>query len=276
MTDRYAVIGHPVEHSRSPAIHSAFARQTGAAMTYDRLSAPADGFVATAEQFFTAGGHGLNVTLPFKSQACAFVDGLTDRARSAQAVNTIAVRPDGQRVGDNTDGIGLVRDLRDNQGISLASKRILVLGAGGAVQGVLGPLLDLAPKRVVIANRTTIKATTLAGGFTCTVEVQGIGLDRIHEFAPFDLVINGTAASLSGELPSLPANALAAGGTAYDMLYAAEPTPFMAWAESQGAGRVSDGFGMLVEQAAESFQIWRGMRPETEPVITALRPSAVG
>lgn len=271
MTDRYAVIGNPVSHSRSPEIHAAFAAQTGQAVDYDRLAAPEDGFREAAADFFAGGGLGLNVTLPFKGDACAFVDTLSERARTAQAVNTIALQPDG-RLGDNTDGIGLVRDLRDNHGLALTGQRILLLGAGGASQGVLAPLLELAPARVVVANRTTDKGVALARQFAGDVDVCGVGLDRIGDVAPFDLVINGTAASLSGNLPPLPDATLAAGGATYDMLYAAQPTPFMAWAQAHGAALVRDGFGMLVEQAAESFRLWRGIRPDTRPVIAALHP----
>lgn len=272
MTDQYAVIGHPVDHSRSPAIHTAFAKQTGEDIAYERLPAPIDGFAETAGAFFSNGGRGLNVTLPFKGQACAFVDTLTERARNAQAVNTIAVQDDGRILGDNTDGAGLVRDLCHNQGLSLETMRVLMLGAGGAVQGVLGPLLALAPRQLVIANRTAEKAAALARHFSDSGDIHGTGLDAIGDYAPFDLIINGTAASLADDLPPLPDNALASEGEAYDMLYADEPTPFMRWAQAHGARHVADGFGMLVEQAAESFSLWRGMHPATRPVITALRP----
>lgn len=272
MTDRYAVIGHPVEHSRSPAIHTAFAEQTGEAIEYGQLPAPETGFVDTVQQFLADGGRGLNVTLPFKGEACQFVDHLTERAQAAQAVNTIVVQNDGSTLGDNTDGIGLVRDLRDNHGLALGSLRILILGAGGAVQGVLQPLLDLAPPQVVIANRTADKAANLAQHFADQGHIKGIGLDAIGGHAPFDLIINGTAASLAGDLPPLPDNALATNGAAYDMLYAAEPTPFMAWANAHGAVYTRDGFGMLVEQAAESFTLWRSVRPQTGPVIATQRP----
>lgn len=272
MTDQYAVIGHPVDHSRSPAIHTAFAKQTGEDIAYERLPAPIDGFAETAGAFFSNGGRGLNVTLPFKGQACAFVDTLTERARNAQAVNTIAVQDDGRTLGDNTDGGGLVRDLCHNQGLSLETMHVLMLGAGGAVQGVLGPLLALAPRQLVIANRTAEKAAALARHFSDSGDIHGTGLDAIGDYAPFDLIINGTAASLADDLPPLPDNALASEGEAYDMLYADEPTPFMRWAQAHGAGHVADGFGMLVEQAAESFSLWRGMHPATRPVITALRP----
>lgn len=274
MTDQYAVIGQPVDHSRSPAIHAAFAKQTGETIAYERLPAPLDDFAETASAFLQNGGRGLNVTLPFKGQACAFVDNLTERARNAQAVNTIAVQADGRTLGDNTDGAGLVRDLCHNQGLSLEPMRVLMLGAGGAVQGVLGPLLALAPQQFVIANRTAEKAAALARPFGDSGDIHGIGLDAIGDYAPFDLIINGTAASLAGDLPPLPDHALAPQGVAYDMLYANEPTHFMRWAQAHGAGHSADGFGMLVEQAAESFSLWRGVQPETRPVITALRPGA--
>lgn len=273
MTDSYAVIGDPVEHSRSPTIHTAFAEQTGQAIEYGKLPAPETGFVDTVTRFFTDGGRGLNVTLPFKGEACAFVDRLTERAEAAQAVNTMAVQADGAILGDNTDGIGLVRDLRDNHGLALDQLRILILGAGGAVQGVLQPLLELAPPQIVIANRTADKAANLAQRFADQGTVSGVGLDSISDFATFDLIINGTAASLAGDVPPIPDHALTHDGAAYDMLYAAQPTPFMIWAQRHGAAYACDGFGMLVEQAAESFALWRGVRPETKPVITALHPS---
>lgn len=274
MSAHYAVIGHPVKHSRSPDIHAAFAQQTGADIVYARLPAPANGFTEVATAFFNDGGRGLNVTLPFKGQACALVDTLTNRARVAQAVNTIAVQADGRWLGDTTDGIGLVRDLRDNLGLELERMRVLILGAGGAVQGVLGPLLALAPKEVVVANRTAGKAEQLALHFAGAATLHGIGLGGIHAFSSFDLIINGTAASLAGEVPPLPDNVLAHGGAAYDMLYATQPTAFMTWAANHGAEQIWDGFGMLVEQAAESFSIWRGVHPETGPIIADFHPRA--
>jgi len=272
MTDRYAVIGNPVEHSRSPEIHAAFARQTDQDITYEKLFAERDAFGETAARFLSQGGRGMNVTLPFKGDAYRFVDELSTEARRAEAVNTVSLLPDGRRTGDNTDGPGLVRDLKVNHGLPLGELRILLIGAGGAVQGVLGPILAESPPRVCLANRTAEKAALLAHRFADLAGVRGIGFDEVVDFVPFDLVINGTSAGLSGETPPLPDDTLAPAGIAYDMLYADEPTPFLRWAAERNAERTIDGLGMLVEQAAESFRIWRGVRPDTAPVMTALRP----
>lgn len=269
VTDRYAVIGNPVAHSLSPRIHAQFAEQTGEAITYGKLQAPADGFVATASRFFDDGGQGMNITVPFKQEAFRFADILSVRAQLAEAVNTLVALPNGQREGENTDGAGLVRDLNHNHGLDLGAMRILVLGAGGAVRGVLAPLLSQSPNTLVVANRTASKAALLAEHFA----VHGIGLDQTSEFGPFDLIINGTSAGLSADNPALPDNLFAAGACAYDMLYANTPTPFLQWASEQGASQCRDGLGMLVEQAAESFFLWRGKRPDTAAVIRALRPA---
>lgn len=272
MTDRYAVIGHPVEHSRSPGIHAAFAEQTGQDLVYERLPAPADGFAETAARFFAEGGAGLNVTVPFKGEAAAFADRLTDRAAAAEAVNTLGRLPGGGREGDNTDGIGLVRDLTVNLGWPLRRRRILLLGAGGAAQGVLAPLLAAGPRRLVVANRTAGRAVALAGRYRDRGPIEGIGLAALADQPPFDLVINATAAGLGDDgVPELPGGLLAPGGAAYDMVYGRRPTAFERWARAHGAERTSDGLGMLVEQAAESFRVWRGVHPATGPVIRALR-----
>lgn len=272
MTDRYAVIGNPVEHSKSPQIHAAFARQTGQDIRYDRLLAPLDGFEATVRQFFREGGHGLNVTVPFKRQAWDLVDACEGGALAAEAVNTI--RSDGNRLtGYNTDGIGLVADLERNLGAAIAGRRVLLMGAGGASHGVLQPLLERRPERLVVANRTPDKAQALVRHFHAfTAPVSG-GVAAVPYAAlagqRFDLVINATSASLEGALPPLPDDLFAAGALAYDMMYGRE-TPFMAFSRAQGA-QVADGLGMLVEQAAEAFLLWRGMRPETRSVLHALR-----
>lgn len=267
MTDRYAVIGNPVAHSRSPAIHAAFAAQTGRDLTYETLFSPVDAFADTARGFFRAGGHGTNVTVPFKQQAFAFVDQLSDRARSAGAVNTITRLTDEHYAGDNTDGAGLVRDLQTNLGLQLGTLRILILGAGGAAQGVLHPLLEQQPPTLVIANRTVGKAQRLAQQCPASDCVHATGFAGVAAYAPFDLVINATSAGLSGDTPALPDNTLAPGATAYDMLYGDHDTPFVSWAKSHGASRSADGYGMLVEQAAVSFAIWQGVLPDTRPLL---------
>lgn len=271
MTDRYAVFGNPIAHSRSPTIHAAFAAQTGQDLHYDRQLVVPGGFAQAAAEFFAAGGRGLNVTVPFKEDAFRFTDRRTARAERARAVNTLAQERDGTVLGDNTDGAGLVRDLTANLGWSIANRRTLVLGAGGAARGVLAPLLAERPALLWIANRTAQKAVELARKFADLGPTAGSGFAELAGAAPFDLVINATSASLAGELPPLPDALLAPGATAYDMMYGAEPTLFVAWAQHRGAGAVADGLGMLVEQAAEAFFLWRGVRPDTAPVIAAVR-----
>jgi shikimate dehydrogenase len=266
MTDAYAVFGNPIAHSKSPLIHAAFARQTGQDIRYTALLAPLDGFRETVEAFRDGGGRGANVTVPFKEQAFALATRRSERAEMAGAVNTLSF--DGAGIlGDNTDGAGLVRDLANNLAIGLASKRILLMGAGGAARGVILPLLEQAPAALYIANRTADKAAALAKGFARHGEISGGGYDGLP--GPFDVVINATAASLAGELPPLPATVFAGGALAYDMMYGRD-TPFLAFARSREA-RTADGLGMLVEQAAEAFFLWRGVRPETRPVIDMLR-----
>ena len=269
--DRYAVFGNPVSHSRSPDIHATFARQTGEDLIYTRQYIELDNFVDSAQAFFADGGKGLNITLPFKTEAFDFADTLTERARRAGAVNTLTANADGTVLGDNTDGIGLVRDMLDNLNWKISGQRILVIGAGGAVRGILEPLLSLSPASLVIANRTLAKALQLAEGFADLGKVLGVGFGELEALSPFDLVINGTSASLSGELPPLPENLVIENACAYDMMYAAEPTVFMQWMKQRGVNRLADGLGMLVEQAAESFYLWRGVRPTTSTLITELR-----
>ena len=273
MTDRYAVVGNPIAHSKSPEIHAAFARQTGHDIDYSRLLAPLDGFHSTIESFRAKGGKGANVTLPFKLEAFDLADDVSQRARDAEAANFL--RFDNGRVrADNTDGVGLTRDIVHNLGFGIAGKRVLLMGAGGAAQGVLSPLLEYEPSMLTIANRTVEKALRLAETFrhkpvAASSVLCGLPFGELagHHF---DLVINATSASLQGELPPLPADAFAAGALAYDMMYGRIPTPFLAYAAAHGA-KTSDGLGMLVEQAAESFLLWRGVRPETAPVIALLR-----
>ena len=268
--DKYAVIGNPIEHSKSPEIHAAFAKQTGEAISYIRLLGNPDDFAGDVRRFLATGGRGLNVTVPFKEQAWRLADELSERAHTAGAVNTLILLENNLLRGDNTDGVGLVRDLRTNQGFELHNKRVLILGAGGAVRGVVRPLLEAQPKRLIIANRTATKAYALAQGLTSYGQVAGCGLDELAGMQ-FDLIINGTAAGLEGEVPPLPEDILTHGGWCYDMLYATQATPFQLWGRQHHAGRSLDGLGMLVEQAAESFRLWRGVLPETAPVIHMLR-----
>ena len=270
--DRYAVIGNPIAHSKSPQIHAAFARQTGQELSYEALLAPVDGFAQTVADFRAHGGRGLNVTVPFKLEAFALAERHTPRAQAAGAVNTLAFDADGI-LGDNTDGAGLVRDLTANLDFALAGRRILLLGAGGATRGVLLPLLDSRPARLTIANRTVAKAEALAALFAARAgdtALDACGFDALAG-RRFDLVINATAASLAGEIPPLPPGLYAEGALAYDMMYGRDPTRFMRAALADGAARAEDGLGMLVEQAAESFALWRGVRPDSGPVLAALR-----
>jgi shikimate dehydrogenase len=269
MTDRYAVFGNPIAHSKSPRIHSLFAAQTGQALEYAALLSEAEEFAQDVMMFLVAGGRGCNITVPFKQEAWELADELSDYAARAKAVNTLAFRADGTMYGANTDGIGIVRDLQQNHGIALQGKRILLLGAGGAVRGVLQPLLETQPASLFIANRTASKALELAEDFAEFGQVSGGGFADIG--GQFDLVINGTAASLQGDLPPLPAGCLAENGCTYDMMYSAKPTAFVQWGREQGAAQALDGLGMLVEQAAEAFFIWRGVRPDTAPVLAQLR-----
>ena len=287
MTDRavdhYVVIGNPIAHSKSPQIHAAFALQTGEAMAYERLLAPLDGFEATVRDFIATGGRGANVTVPFKLEAFALADTLSERATAAGAVNTLRFDHDGAQVrivGDNTDGVGLVRDIVANAGVAIKGARVLLLGAGGAARGVILPLLAESPSQLVIANRTLARADELVAQFaqaaqtTPSATVQ-LAASRFEELAgSFDILINATSASLSSELPPIPVSVLRAGGFAYDMMYGAQPTVFMQWASQAGAA-VRDGLGMLVEQAAESFFVWRGVRPDTMPVYRQLRAQLV-
>ena len=269
MSDRYAVIGNPIAHSKSPLIHAEFARQTGQDMGYGRILSNPDGFAADVRRFFDAGGRGMNVTVPFKEQAWEMADERSPRAESAGAVNTLILLPDGRLRGDNTDGAGLVRDLAENQGFDFRGKRVLLLGAGGASRGVLGPLLETGLATLVIANRTASKALELAAA-AADDRVSGCGLDHLAG-RRFDLIVNATSAGLAGGVPAIPPDCLAPGGWAYDMLYGDEPTAFQRWSGEHGAARSLDGLGMLVEQAAESFFLWRGVRPLTAPVIALLR-----
>ena len=272
--DRYAVIGNPVAHSKSPIIHAAFAKATGQELSYERLLAPRDGFAATVERFVAEGGKGLNVTIPFKLEAFALARERSARAESAGACNTLAWRGD-HWYGDNTDGAGLLRDLTDNLGETITARDVLVLGAGGAVHGILQPLLAQAPHRVVIANRTHARAVELATHFASQGPVVAIE-PRSLGGAHFKIVINATSIGLNSPVPRelWPDGLFAPAALAYDLVYANEMTPFVRWAIEQGAARTADGLGMLIEQAAESFLLWRGVRPDTSSAFPLLRPGS--
>ena len=272
MTDRYAVVGNPVAHSKSPQIHAAFARATGQDMSYEALLAPLDGFAAVVDGFVAGGGRGMNVTVPFKLEACRLATSLSPRAQAAGAANTLVFSAAGT-YGDNTDGIGLVADLQRNLGLVLAGRRILLLGAGGAARGVLLPLLQQQPASLTLANRTAAKAHALAAHFAAAAAGAALDAGGFADLAGrhFDLVINATAASLVDAVPLLPDGVYAPASLAYDMVYGKGLTPFLRAAQAQGAARLGDGLGMLVEQAAEAFCLWRGVRPQTAPVLAALR-----
>ncbi|MGM0768282.1 MAG: shikimate dehydrogenase [Pseudomonadota bacterium] len=272
--DLYAVVGNPISHSKSPRIHSLFAQQTGEPVEYTAIQAPLEDFAGTVSSFFRRGGQGLNVTVPFKEQAWALAERRTPEAEKAGAANTLYRDGDGLLTADNTDGRGLVTDLTRNHGVDLHGKRILVLGAGGAVRGVLGPLIASRPAAVTLANRTVARARALVDLFCGDAEAGGVtltacGFDAPE--APFDVIINGTSASLQGDLPPLSTNVIGADTVVYDMMYSLTTTTFNQWALEHGATRVFDGLGMLVEQAAESFRIWRGIRPQTAAVMEELR-----
>ncbi|WP_018150681.1 shikimate dehydrogenase [Leeia oryzae] len=274
MTDTYAVVGNPIAHSKSPLIHARFAADSGEDLVYERLLAPLDGFAATLRQFVADGGKGLNVTVPFKLEAFDYArtrGQLTERAQLAGAVNTLKFEQD-TVLGDNTDGAGLVRDITLNLSTPLQGKRVLLLGAGGAARGALGPLVDAGPAAITIANRTPAKASELAAMVSPEhTHVTASSFDALS--GPFDVIINASASSLqAAELP-LPAQIFRDCALAYDMMYAAEPTPFMQQAERNGARRTADGIGMLIEQAAEAFYVWRQVRPDTAPVFQLLRPA---
>ncbi|MDP1650810.1 MAG: shikimate dehydrogenase [Rubrivivax sp.] len=271
MSDRYAVLGNPVAHSRSPDIHAAFARQTGQDIEYGRLLCPLDGFEAAVREFAAGGGRGCNVTLPFKFEVPRLAARCSDRARLAGAANTLRFDAAGW-FADNTDGIGLVRDIEHGAGVPLAGRRVLLVGAGGAGAGVLGPLLAARPAEVVVANRTLDKAHALVSRHVSWAREHGVRLAASALERPgdaFDVVVNASASSLQGLSSPVPPEVLGAGALAVDLMYGAAAAPFLAWARAAGA-TARDGLGMLVEQAAESFHIWRGVRPLTAPVLLAL------
>ena len=267
--DFYAVVGNPIEHSKSPLIHAMFAKQTGQDLEYEKIEAPIDGFKVCVSGFFAREAQkGLNITVPFKEQAWALCQKRSERAELAGAVNTLYLNENKQICGDNTDGVGLVCDLK-NHNVMLKGKKILIVGAGGAVRGVLQPILKEAPESVVVCNRTLSKADELVSIFKHLGNISCSAFEELD--CAFDLVINGTSASLSGNLPPLPAHVIAAQTVVYDMMYAKYATVFNVWAKQHGAVKTIDGLGMLVEQAAEAFKIWRGVQPETSDVMVALR-----
>lgn len=277
MVDQYAVLGNPIGHSRSPFIHECFARQQDQLMNYRAIEVPLDQFTDMAEAFLTGSGKGLNITLPFKEKAWQLADQKTSRAEHAGAVNTLWRDNEGQICGDNTDGVGLVNDLLHNIQFNLQGARVLVLGAGGAVRGVLQPLLEAGCAEVMIVNRTPEKAQALASRFKQLLpnkaNIVAGGYAALNASQAYDLIINGTSASLEGKMIPIDTSVVSAHTLCYDMMYSARPTAFCQWAIDHGASRAVDGLGMLVEQAAEAFLCWRGVRPETAPVITLLRQS---
>lgn len=273
--DRYAVLGHPIKHSKSPRIHQIFAEQTGQNLSYSAQEVLPEHFQDAVTEFFAQGGKGLNCTVPLKELAWAFASQKTPRAQLSKAVNTLKLEQDGSILGDNTDGVGLVTDLTLNHGIALADKRMLILGAGGASRGIIGPLLEQKPQSLLIVNRTIDKALGLAEEFQTIAPVAGCGFAQLAG-QQFDLILNATSASLSSELPPLPPALLAEKGVCYDLAYSNEPTPFVRWGWDQHAIKSLDGLGMLVEQAAEAFFIWRSVRPETQAVIALLNSERTG
>jgi len=267
--DHYTVFGHPINHSKSPRIHTLFAEQTQQKLSYEAQDVPAESFENAINNFVKNGGKGLNCTVPLKELAWQRADSLSERAKFSKAVNTLIVQKDGSLLGDNTDGLGLVADLTINHQISLLNSRILILGAGGASRGIIGPLMEKSPAKIVIANRTLEKAITLSDEFSELGDILGCSYDDIKE-QQFDLILNATSASLTGDLPPLAETLLADNGVCYDLAYGNEPTTFVKWGLSHNAAKSLDGLGMLVEQAAEAFYLWRGVRPETANIIKLL------
>ncbi len=275
MTDRYGVIGHPIAHSKSPVIHRLFADATGQDLSYDAIDIPPEELTGRVRQLFAEGYRGLNVTVPHKTEVLKVTSRLTSRAELAGAVNTLILHADGAVEGDNTDGTGLVNDLRQNLRTRLAGTRMLILGAGGATRGIVPALFDTKPRDILVANRTAERAQALARDFRMLGKILGCQFQELGG-QRFDLVINATSAGLKGEVPPFPASILGPETLCYDLSYSMQDTPFVTWARENGAGRIAQGWGMLVEQAAESFYAWRGVRPDTRPVIARLpgSPSA--
>jgi len=271
--DRYGVMGYPVSHSRSPVIHRLFALQTGQNLQYELLQVTPDKLEVAVRQFQRTGGKGLNITVPHKGEVSKICDQLSERASTAGAVNTLSFR-DGEILGENTDGIGLLRDLAINLNVTLEGANILILGAGGATRGIVGPLLEMQPASLRIANRTVDKAQVLADHFSRSGPVSACPFNVVPVTEKYDLIVNATSAGVKGEAPPYPAAAISPGTLCYDLSYGLTPTPFSAWAREQGAERSVMGWGMLVEQAAESFKIWRDVRPETAPVLKQMKITA--
>ncbi len=271
--DRYGVMGYPVSHSRSPVIHRLFAIQTNQQMQYELLQVAPDKLEKSIRQFQRTGGKGLNITAPHKAAVAKLVDRMSERASSAGAVNTVTFR-DSEMIGDNTDGIGLLRDLEVNLGLDLADMNVLILGAGGATRGIVGPLLEMRPRSLRIANRTLGKAQALADHFGQFGPVSACRLSMVPVSEPYDLIINATSAGARGETPPYPEEAVDENTFCYDLSYGLSPTPFSEWARDHGAAKSVMGWGMLVEQAAESFHIWRGVRPDTAPVLKQMKITA--
>jgi len=271
--DRYGVMGYPISHSRSPVIHRLFALQTGQNMQYELLQVSPEKLETAVRQFQRTGGKGLNVTVPHKSEVAKLVDQMSERASTAGAVNTIAFR--GSEIyGDNTDGIGLLRDLSVNLGVHLEDANILILGAGGATRGIIGPLLEMQPAGLRIANRTLGKAQALADHFESQGPITACRFNVVPVGEPYDLIINATSAGLQGDTPPYPEAAISENTICYDLSYGLNPTPFSIWAREHGAAKSVMGWGMLVEQAAESFNLWRGIRPDTAPVLKQMHINA--
>ena len=267
--DQYAVFGHPINHSKSPQIHQLFAQQTEQNLVYKAQDVPAESFNQSIDTFFTQGGKGINCTVPLKELAYQRADSLSERAQFSKAVNTLVLQEDGTLYGDNTDGIGLVTDLTNNHSITLLNSRILILGAGGASRGIIEPLMKKSPSCLVIANRTVEKAITLSDEFSQLGNINGCGYDELKE-KNFDLILNATSASLTGKIPNITENILAKNACCYDLAYSNQQTAFVKWGSTHGAKKNMDGLGMLIEQAAEAFFTWRGVRPKTSAVIELL------
>jgi len=273
-TDRYCVFGNPIAHSKSPLLHSEFAKQTKQNLSYTAQCVDVDNFSSAAKKFFADGGKGLNITVPFKHDAFDFAAGLTERAKRAGAVNTLFLNKDNHIIGDNTDGIGLVTDITQHLKWTIQSKNILIIGAGGAVCGIIEPFIKESPNSITIVNRTKEKAQQLANDFSDIFSIDSCSYSELSDRSnpvAFDIIINGSSASLSGELPPLPNNIISRYSCCYDMMYVKELTPFLIWAKDKSARSISDGLGMLVCQGAESFSIWRGVQPETSSVIQHIR-----
>lgn len=264
------MIGNPIAHSKSPIIHSLFAEQTQQSLQYSAMLSSVDSFEKDVILFFNSEGKGLNVTVPFKLQALEFANELSERAKLAGAVNTL-IKKDKIIVGENTDGVGLVKDIKKNHRFDLENKKILLIGAGGASRGVIAPLLENNPKVIFIVNRTESKAKTLVDAFSKLGNIKLISFKNLNSETNFDLIINASSAGLSGELPALPENLPIENTFCYDMVYSKNQTPFLAWAKNKNCQKTADGLGMLVEQAAESFYLWRGVRPDTQSVLEHIR-----